>query len=172
MENMYYAAGVVAGIFVAGIAVLVKKFSAKEKQQFDERQIIARLRGYKLGFFTMMIFNAAYAIYAMMIEKPILNTDISMILSIVLGGLVFSVYVIWKDAYAELHKGRKNFLLLFGAVGLLNLLSGIRNLEDNAAIVESGSSQLYLLNFFASILCGISFLALAIKGLSERKEEE
>ena len=173
MKNMYYIWGMIFGI-IFGISIviatlLIKK--AHKKERFDERQMLARLRGFKLGFFTILIYDSIYAFYSLFVEKTILTTFAAMVIGIVLGAAVFGVYVIWKDAYVALDEGRKNFLLLFGACGILNLLNGIRGIREEMALAE-GDPQIYVLNFSAALLSGAVFIAFAIKGLTRKKEEE
>ncbi len=175
MDNMYYVLGMIAGMFAAIIGVAVKKYLDKNrrgKESFDERQMLVRLKGYKMSFFTMMLYNMLYAFYDLLVEESVLSTFAAMIMGIFLGALVFAVYAIWKDAYVELHRGRKHFLFLFGACGLLNLLNGIRTLEEEIKRPECQDMQVYLVNFMAAVLFGIVFLVFALKGLTEKKDEE
>jgi len=175
MKNMYYVWGMIFGIFVGVGVVLIKRYCIKDRQKkelFDERQTLARLRGYKLGFFTMIIYDAIYAFYSILVEKAILDTYAAMVLGIILGAAVFAVYAIWKDAYAALDKGRKNFLIFFGACGLANLMNGIREMHEEMAATKGGNPQIYVISFFAAFLNGVVFLAFALKGLTRKEEEE
>ncbi|MDE6607710.1 MAG: hypothetical protein K2K54_08150 [Lachnospiraceae bacterium] len=178
MKNMYYIwgmiLGIIFGIFIVIITSLIRKYSSKNryKERFDERQTLARLRGFKLGFFTMMIYNAIYAFYSLFVEKTVFTTFAAMVIGIILGITVFAVYAILKDAYVALDKGRKNFLVLFGACGILNLMNGIRGIHEEMTLTENGDPQIYVLNFSAALLSGVVFITFVLKGLTRKKEEE
>lgn len=91
--------GLAIGLLVVVILVAVTKNGNETKNQFDERQELVRGKGFKYGFFTMMIANVALLSLYVLIISWFSNMEVAMIASIVVGVSVFASYCIWNDGY-------------------------------------------------------------------------
>lgn len=146
------------------------RFQIKGKQ-YDERQQQMRGRGYRCGFFSMLMFDAAYlvalAVYPELAEDAVLVLQIGLFL----GLLVFVVYCIRKDAFLSLRQKSGSYLLLCLFVIICNLITPItRAVRHGEAVAEI--FRAYPLN----CLCGIDFAliaaALALHSYTGRKADD
>lgn len=151
--------GVVVGLLLVAVILKVTKKDGRIKCKYDERQELIRGKGFKLGFFTMLIYNGCFALYNLAIEKPVLDPFAGSFLGMVFGVAVFATYCVWNDAYFSLNTNRKKLSWCFGLIAVLNIAAGVSNLWYNKAVMEEDA---YIAISGVSILCGILFLLLFI----------
>ncbi|MBQ8246939.1 MAG: hypothetical protein IJZ42_07380 [Lachnospiraceae bacterium] len=162
--------GVVIGLLVVVIILAVTKTGDDTKNQFDERQELVRGKGFKYGFFTMMIANAALLVLNIL-EIPLFsNMEVAMTASIVIGISVFASYCIWNDGYFALNENRKSLLIMFGLIGASNLVIGIGNIFAGV-IMENGAFTFRSTNLFCALMFIVVFVAMLAKHIKDGKEE-
>ena len=165
-----FVIGLAVGLLVVAICVAATKKGDDMKNQFDERQEQVRGRGFKYGFFTMMISNAALLVLNIL-EIPLFsNMEVAMTASIVIGVSVFASYCIWNDGYFALNEKRKSLLVMFGFIGLLNLVIGIGNIFAGV-VIENGAFTFRSTNLFCSMMFIVVFIMLLLKQIKDGKEE-
>lgn len=165
-----FVIGLAVGLLVVVILLASTKKGDTTKNQFDERQELVRGKGFKYGFFTMMITNATL-IFLNILEIPLFsNMEVAMTASIVIGVSVFASYCIWNDGYFSLNENRKSLLIMFGFIGLLNLVSGIGNIFTGG-VIENGAFTFRSTNLFCSLMFIVIFIMLLLKQIKDGKEE-
>ena len=163
--------GVVVGIFVVVILLAVSKKGNETKCQFDERQELVRGRGFKYGFFTMMIGNAVM-LFLNILEIPLFSQlEVAMTASILAGVGVFAGYCIWNDGYFALNENRRFLMIMFALIGVMNLIIGIGNLVAGEAI-QDGVLSFRSVNFFCAVLFIVMFIIFLAKHIKDRKDEQ
>ncbi|GAA2872767.1 DUF6442 family protein [Lactobacillus intestinalis] len=114
-------------ILVITYFVLFSKRS-KTKLKWDERQEAVRNRGFKYGFTTMTIYNCLI-LWLLKIFNLKLSYDFLLIMPIMVGITVFSVYSIINGAYFSLNQNNlKRDAIIYLAVGIIELYMGIQGL--------------------------------------------
>ncbi|MCR4694937.1 MAG: hypothetical protein K5773_06415, partial [Pseudobutyrivibrio sp.] len=125
-----YQYGVVAGlvtVFVIAviIGVLIRKINGGHtmKGEYDERQILARGKGYRIGFlFYMFEMVVMLIISSLELTLPFTDSALYAILFILPIGTT-SVYFILNDAYMGLNSNKKFYIRLSIVVAVANLIT-------------------------------------------------
>ena len=144
--NTAWVIGAIGGTAIALLIVLIQKLSGRTKKKFDERQIAARGVAYKWGFFSLMIYEA---VYAMLLALGIRFADETTgpILGIFLGVTVFGAVAAAKDAYTAMDETPRS-RILWPILGVLWLFIGITRVIDGKAVRDGlltiDSMQLFL----------------------------
>lgn len=166
--------GILCGLLIGGIVVIIILKLTKEdgsvKCKYDERQQLVRGRGFKYGFFVLLIYDFVYGIAGFAAERRYLDDGAAMILGICAGVLVYASYCIWNDGYFSLNENPRKVLIAFVFIGIFNLLLGIRQIKAGALIVKG------MLTFrCVNLLCGAMFLVLFLvifaKWICNKREE-
>lgn len=129
------SAGAMAGILLV-IAIL--KFSKKDgslKCRYDERQELVRGRGFKYGFFTMVIYEAFNMWYGSFLERMIMREVITAF-GIFLGIVVYAGYAIWNDGYFSLNENHQRVIVSFVAIAVGNILLGLARIPGEDFFVD------------------------------------
>lgn len=165
-----FVIGLAVGLLVVAICVAATKKGDDIKNQFDERQELVRGKGFKYGFFTMMISNAALLVLKIL-EIPLFsNMEVALTASIVIGVSVFASYCIWNDGYFALNENRKSLLIMFGLISTLNLVIGIGNVFAGV-IIENGAFTFRSTNLFCALMFIAVFIVMLAKHIKDGKEE-
>ncbi len=160
--NIYYLLGVICGVavglaFVALLVYLTRKMGGKidfecKKGAYDERQLLARGVAYKYAFFTLMI---GMVIIALMEEIAGIRLFMSMTgvwIMVCISLAVFATICIMKDAYMSLYENVKGVVIMFSAVGILNIAIGIGNIVDGTSLIENGVLSVRCTNLIVGLL--------------------
>ncbi len=165
-------AGILGGLLLAVIIVRVTKTNGNPRSEYDERQTAARGQGYKYGFFTFMIGNAAYAVFATGFERLPLCAASAMGLIIILSVLVHISYCVWHDAYFSLNENQQRLKVIFALIGFVNLALSIGSICAGEMVVD-GVLQISSLNLFCVVLSFALLAELALKyGKGGAQEDE
>ena len=196
MSVTYYL-GVIAGALsglalVALLAWIIRKFGGKVSMfkgkkcmDYDERQLVVRNKAFKYAFFTLI----AYVTIVQLMNEI---SGISLLCS--LGGTwigitfsiaIFVVYCVWNDAYISMQENKKGILLLFGGIGLINLIITIVGVMRNqiefletvqimrdGVLTDNVIISFQSMNLICVVLCIVICAAIIIKSLFEEKEDE
>ncbi len=173
--NREYALGLVCGIVVSTIilAVLWKMNRNSLKGNFDERQMIIRGSGYKLGMFAVIILLAAdiLADGFGMYENSIMTHSVTSLFILVSGVLVYALYCIRYDAYLGMGMNIRRYAIIIGIVILAQIPAMIIDIRQNA-FIENGKlafgpcSRIMMLMLFTIII-----IALFIRGNGREAED-
>ena len=119
------------------VVFLILFYYAKRKNgdlntEYDERQVAARGKAYKAGYYAMMLYYALYFIAdTIEIEIPNKYNATLIFAGIAFGVAVFTVAAIRSDAYLKMNESRERqiklivlLIVINGGVGIVNIMSG------------------------------------------------
>lgn len=143
----------------------------KEPSPYDERQLIAQGKGYKLAFFTLLSTLAVYSLYWSRANEAVLLPSMAILLCITAAVAVFACYCIIKDAYTPLTARPVLNVVLFSLFGVA--LTGISVFKlITFGAMENGHVGMpvcgLVLGGFALGLAAV----LAVKTALDRKDNE
>ena len=124
MNLDYYAIGLSVGVVFAVLLCAILRLVQKrkdgncQKEEYDERQIIARGVAYRNGMFAMFIYNAIYAVLDLS-EIVWCETFVGLSIGVMVGAAVYSSWV-----------------TLGVLIVVSNLISGIIAIADHRIIVD------------------------------------
>ena len=160
--NIYYLLGVICGVavglaFVAILVYLTRKMGGKidldvKKDAYDERQLLARGVAYKFAFYTLL---DGMVVIALMEEIAGIRLFMSMAgvwVMICISIAVFATICILKDAYMSLYENVKGVVIMFSAIGILNIAIGIGNIVDGVPLIENGVLSTRCANLIVGLL--------------------
>ncbi len=163
--------GLAVGLLIVAIILKVTKKDGSMKSKFDERQSNVRGKGFKIGFFTLMIYDGIYGLLGLMLDKPLTDPFAGMVIGICLSAAVYVVYCIWNNAYFSLNENPKKLLFAFGIIAFINLVPGSINIM-RGNVVTDGILNFRIVNFICGLLFIIIFLALSARKIKDRSEME
>lgn len=175
------ACGLLAGLgFVALMMWIIRKaggrFGGKNKENsFDERQLLARGQAYKYAFFTMAGYMVFVGLLKELANQSLLMSFAGLWIGVCLSIAVFAVVCILKDAYMNLYENAKGVIMMFSAVGLINLVVGMRIFVDGKSIVENGTLSVDMINMitgFLFVVILIVFIGRVIYNNRQLEEDE
>ncbi len=156
------------GIFVGLLLVVIVLRAARKdgsiniKRKYDERQDVLRGKGFKYAFFTLYVYNLAYGLLTLLMEKPFVDGMTAMMIGVVLATLVYVEYCIWKDAYVALNENRRSLLVTFAVVALSTGVGGVSQLKSGEMILD-GVLNFRSLSLVTTVMIGIIFVTLLFK---------
>ena len=162
MNLDYYAIGLSVGVVFAVLLCAILRLVQKrkdgncQKEEYDERQIIARGVAYRNGMFAMFIYNAIYAVLDLS-EIVWCETFVGLSIGVMVGAAVYSITAIRRDAYLAFNKNMKSWVTLGVLIVVSNLISGIIAIADHRIIVDGK-----LATSSISIMVAVLWLAVLI----------
>ena len=169
MSNSYVlgiAVGIAFGImFVAFILSYLKK-KGKDICEYDERQKLAQLKGWKAAFIAAVCFDIINAV-AVDIFGPWASMITMSCCSLFIGVGAYGIVCIINDAYTPLHKRAGRYMLLFLVIAALNAVTGMMNCK-NIGFFDEGRLTVGWINFFAAALLIIIDIVYAIDVIIKR----
>ena len=165
--------GFIVGIIICLACVLIitsviikMSHTDGQRAKYDERQQVARGKGYTYAFYTAAIT----AIIPCFIPEGIkvFLGDILYFMPLLAGILVHVTYCIFNDAYMELNAEPKRWISMFICIGIANFLIAFASCKDG--FVEKGSLKTGVINLSMGILFMIIMLEVFIKSRLDAKE--
>lgn len=156
----------IAGIFivVAIVASLVAKglFSGGNKSnRFDERQLIAQGKAYKIAFLTVCMFQVISLFAEIFIDSEIYKYIDNCMLGLFLGFTAFGVVCVIEDAFIGITDKPKTVLATSVFLVIINAIRVIDAIIEDELFNEN--SWDVLINLYACIAMIIMFFAVLIK---------
>lgn len=163
--------GIIVGIILVVILLKITKTNGKIKCEFDERQEMIRGRGFKYGFYTLLIYDAVYGVVDLTVEKPYADNLLMLVIGIAISVVVYAGYAIWHESYFALNESPRKFLIAFAAVAVINLaIAGIN--AKRGILIQEGQLTWYGTNLVAGIMFLVIMLVLGVKLLVVKKEAD
>ena len=162
--------------FIGMIAVIIYMVfialrRGKRPSPYDERQLIAQGKGYKLALFTLMGALAVYALYWSRAEMAILLPPMAIVMCICCAAFAFGAYCVIKDAYLPLTSRPVLNVVVFTLFGIA--LTGIGVFKVIAlGALENGYVGMPVLGLVLGVLALGLAAVLAVKTVCDRKENE
>ncbi len=161
------AIGLIICIFVFKYMNTDKKMGTK----YDEMQEIARGRGYKYSFWTLLICFALFFIFdSDKLDLPF-TRPVLYFLAIMIAILVQTTYCIWHDAYIGINTNVKRFVIVAVVVTAINLLAAVAAVKGGTMFTD-GKLQTPFINFLCALLFGILGVEVLIKHAYDKKNPE
>ena len=162
------------GLFFAGVFGVLAFNSKKSKEEYDERQLAVRGRGYTYAYFTVMILSPLHVFTKDIVSLPISNDLISVII-LFISGIVLNTYIIFNDACGSYKKN--NYIKQFIAYIIIFLLNDyylIRSVSDHTLFKDGVLQFREGINLIAAVTIIILALNLVIKLVIDKckKDEE
>lgn len=144
---------------------------ARDDRQYDERQLMLREKGYRLGFFVTLIAEALVLLLLEYDVIPAASATMAVYTALIAGVAVFAVFCAMQDVFFPMGEKGTTSLVLWAGLALVNGLSaGIR--IANGTMVEHGAIRLtngsYLVN--AVLFLTILIAVLVRRAMGERDE--
>lgn len=179
-----YMLGMICG-FVAGLLIifvlsrLIRKMGGKfgtfkcgKEGAYDERQLQARGKAYKVGFFSLILYVTVASILGDMCNIPLLMSFGGLWIGVCIAIFVFATVCIWEDAYMSLQENAKGINMMFLFVGVLNLLTGIVNVREGIPFLDNGRISYRYTNLIVAVLFLALILMFDLKLLYNKKQED
>lgn len=161
----------VIGVILFVIIFAIAQKDDSMKQNYDERQEVLRGRGAKYGLYTMFFLNLELFLVEMAGVSLPMSPGMALMISVLVGGIVYAVYCIWKEAYFALNQKAGVYIVVFLVLAVYNLVVGIDAFLDGAE-VQNNQLPLQSTNLFAGIMMLVICGALILKKLFRDREEE
>ena len=171
-RSVYYYLGLAAGIALGVIIVAIAWRIRKKKGlscAYDERQIAARGKAYKYGFFTFLIYFALYGVFQMFTEGKYVTSLSGITIGICVAVFVFASNAVWNDAYFSVQESPSYYMWLFFAVGLMNLVNGARGLLGHG---EEGMFEENIMCLSVGVMFVLLMAVVVVKRQKDKKEGE
>lgn len=160
-----YLIGVTAGIVIGLLLVVVLlKFSRKDgslKCKYDERQELVRGRGFKYGFFTLLVYELFYMVYGYLLEGIVIR-EVIVIFGMALSVMVYVSYAILKDGYIAINENPRRVEIVFLIVGAANIfVVALSVLEGH--FFENGVISYSAVNLIVGVMIWCMLVLLLVK---------
>jgi len=169
------ATGVVFGLLLGVLIVVVlTRFANKNrklKTDYDERQEIARGKGFKVAFYSMVGYSVINLILALADLPLPMEPAVQAFSYLAIGVMVDIIYCIWNDCYWGMNNNKKKYIIFMLAAGLLNLIVPIRAALADTLVVNGALSTPGI-----NLMCSVILLATAVittaKAIRESKSSD
>lgn len=169
MSNSYVlgiAVGIAFGIMLIAFIFSYLKKKGKDICEYDERQKLAQLKGWKAAFIATVCFDIINAM-AVDIFGPWASMITMSCCSLFIGVGAYGIVCIIKDAYTPLHKRAGRYILLFLVIAAFNAVTGIMNCK-RIGFFDEGRLTVGWINLFAAALLIIIDIVYAIDVIIKR----
>ena len=170
-----YYAGLICGMLAGGVWLyFVKRKRDREGiVVYDERQLIARGRGFQYAYMILIALLMLYAGFEEQTERFV-SPGVIPIAILLLSGLVLFGYCLFQDAYWSFRgeKKEKRVLILWLVMALLSLAQSLHQILGGGLKINGRYSATSLLPLLLGIFFAGMLLLQCIKYVMNRREEE
>lgn len=163
--------GVVCGLLLVAVILKLTKNDGSIKCKYDERQQILRGKGFKYGFFSLIIYNMIYALADSVLEKVYAESSVIIFIGICFGVIVYAGYCIWHEAYFSLNENPKKVIVAFLLIAVINFIVTAFDIKESK-LVKNGVLQFEAINFLCGIFMLIIVFEILIKKVFAKREAE
>lgn len=171
-----YSTGFFIGFLTVWIIFFIKmvyeyKKNGVKNDDYDERQQFVRYRGYKLGFYVIVLFLVCVCLIEGIANRHFIDTDALTIIGICLSVGVHVTYCIWNEGYFPVKNNRKSFIIMALATAVLYIFFSIEAVKEGKIVVDG-----VITGKCGNIACAVLFTFICIVALTkfaiEKKEDE
>ena len=168
-DNAWIILGMMILLMIAAWVLLRKKPCA---EQYDERQLRIRARGYQIGFFAALILMLCLVLLWETGLLTVVTPGFAIYAAMLISVTVFAIYCILHDAFLAINGKPNLYIGIFSAIVLLQGATTVRYLmegeilEDGKLTFGSGAPALMFVCFLAILI------TLIVKTVRNRKEAE
>ena len=165
---------VVIGVLAIVVFGVILGYYSNRRNKFDERQLMARAKAYRVGFGSLIIAN----LVILLLQSwkgwtDSVDSTFSMMVALMFSLMVFSLYCITHDAFFERKEKPIVYLETCIVVLAANVIAVIRHYSDHRTLLVNGKLTL---SPGGNLVFGVMFLVLTItiivKMLMTKREEE
>ena len=172
--NIFALSGVAVGMMV-GVIIIVALFKFANtnravKTEYDERQLVLRYKGYRVGFYTMLVYEIVMILLDIGGIRIPAEAFVIHFGAVVAGCLGLSIHSIWNDVYWGLNNNRRRYLVVFAVLFLINAVPVV-NAVSEGTMFKDGKLSTASINLMVAILILVIGAVLLIKQLADRKAE-
>ncbi len=170
--NWEYIIALLIFTVLLALTLIIRKKTNRNKH-YDERQLLLRANGYRIGFF---VTSFALLVLILLTEAGVslkVSTGLAMFIVLMMGIVTFAVYCIMRDVYFSVGESSKRYILFWTIIVVINAIPVTQRLIDGT-FLENG-----ILSFSgggANFVCELSFLivlvAIIVRKLQPEKEDE
>ena len=168
-DNAWIILGLMILLLVAAWVLFRKK---RCTEQYDERQLRIRARGYQIGFFTALILLFILALLFETNSLTVITPGLTVLTALLISVTVFAVYCINHDAFLAIRGDGKSQILLYSIIVLVEIANVIRHIAIGE-LMDDGKVNFTL---GSAVVVGLCFLVmlvtLVIKIKNDKKEAE
>lgn len=157
---------VVIAAVIAGVFLLRRERGGSKN--YDERQLVLRANGTKIGFFVILIAEALVLMLTELEVIPMASVTLAVFVALMVGVVTFAVYCIAKDVFFSVGDKGKSYTILCAVIVLLNGAVAATRFADGT-FLENGVPTFSGCN---SLIMALSFLVIFVALLVRRGREE
>ena len=161
-RSMGLAVGIAVGVVISILLIRLVNRDRKLRTEYDEMQKIIRGRGYKIAFYTVLIYEGLLIFLDSMIAIPAVPM-VTHFGAIVVGVTVQAGYCIWNDAYVGLNTRMGRFLLVALFATAINAAVAILAAVNGHMVVDG-----VLQDPFVNLMCALIFVVLGVIAVIHR----
>lgn len=171
IEGIAILCGIAASILFAIFTLALTKTDNNVKCKFDERQEFIRGKGFKYGFFSMLICNALFVCMELAEIPLFAEFEVLILIGSAIGIGFWVVYCIWNEGYFALNEDKKKLMILFAVIAIMNfIVGGIQLARGN--VIQNGKLTYYSTNFICGFLFIVIFLTMLLKKVCRDGKDE
>lgn len=163
--------GIIAGILLGVFLQRKTRTDNSKKCRYDERQEVIRGKGFKYGFFTILICNGLSVCMKIAEVSLFAELELPIIIGSLIGIGVWVVYCIWNEGYFALNENKGRIMILFVTAAIMNFCVGAHALVHGIAI-QDGKLTYQSINFFCGLLFIVIFLTMFLKKVYKDGKDE
>lgn len=153
------------------VLLVIIAFRQGNSNAYDERQIAAQGKAWKWAYITLAALVALYAISESVFEKSIFTTSSAILLSICISATVYACICIIKDAYTSFTKKKSGQIILFFAIGILNIINSILCFIDGTMFNEEGLVDVGICDLWLGIAATVFAIILLVKSRKTESDD-
>lgn len=160
------------GIICAFVLIAATKTDESVKCRFDERQELVKGRGFKYGFFTLLISNIITG-FIELAEFPTYAAQpgVAVIINCLFGIGVYVAYCVWNEGYFALNENKGMLMIIFAFLGIFNFILGAVNCI-HGEMLQDGKLTYKSLNPFCGLLSVVLFVTMLLKKIFKDGKDE
>ena len=170
-EKSIWLLGLIACSVVLAVIIItnVIKKHKNSKDEYDERQILARNIAYKCAFFTLLFYNLVCAVLSAA-EIKWADTTAQIFIGICLSTFVFIALCIMRDAYFTQKRTMNSFLIFSFSMSIVALFNIISTVSSGEGFVSDSGLNLNVIPFCYGIMFFGSGIVAVIKKIINNKQ--
>ena len=170
-EKSIWLLGLIACSVVLAVIIItnVIKKHKNSKDEYDERQILARNIAYKCAFFTLLFYNLVCAVLSAA-EIKWADTTAQIFIGICLSTFVFIALCIMRDAYFTQKRTMNSFLIFSFSMSIVALFNIISIVSSEEGFVSDSGLNLNVIPFCYGIMFFGSGIVTVIKKIINNKQ--
>ena len=163
---------VLIALILVVVVMLTTRRYRKSHSDYDEMQMMNRDKGYKVGFFTILIMLAVEIFASEIIGLKLMDVAMMLFIPLMTGVTIYACYSIVKGAFFAINDKGISYTVMIGVMALCNIATGVIRV-GNGSVVKNG---VITFDGAEALVMGIGFLIIAITSLimmmKNRKETE